>query len=138
MENPITVQNVQQLQFVDLELNEIRRLKPELYLVKHIEGRPLICIRNHPNESEGHCGVNQLYDTIRDRFRVPGLRCTCEEYKCASCQMNRQPGPGYGILPPRIASLMPWSDVAVDLIGPWKLTIQGEEVEFNALTSIDM
>eukprot|EP00957_Ditylum_brightwellii_P203516 15334982-Ditylum_brightwellii.AAC.1 len=52
--------------------------------------------------------------------------------------MNRQPGPGYGMLPPRIAPLVPWSDIAVDLIGPWKLNIQGVEVEFNALTSIDL
>eukprot|EP00957_Ditylum_brightwellii_P174903 13317741-Ditylum_brightwellii.AAC.1 len=32
---------------------------------------------------------------------------------------------------------MPWAEVAVDLIGPWTLTIQGQEVEFSALTSID-
>eukprot|EP00957_Ditylum_brightwellii_P154975 11795587-Ditylum_brightwellii.AAC.1 len=53
IEDPITMQNVQQHQFVDLELNKIRRLKPELYPVKHIEGHPLICIRHHTNESEG-------------------------------------------------------------------------------------
>eukprot|EP00957_Ditylum_brightwellii_P184548 14055540-Ditylum_brightwellii.AAC.1 len=33
---------------------------------------------------------------------------------------------------------MPWSDVVVDLIGPWKITIKGKEIEFNALTSIDL
>eukprot|EP00957_Ditylum_brightwellii_P146435 11149651-Ditylum_brightwellii.AAC.1 len=33
---------------------------------------------------------------------------------------------------------MPWSNVAVDLIGPWKITIKGEEIEFNALISIDL
>eukprot|EP00957_Ditylum_brightwellii_P150236 11440962-Ditylum_brightwellii.AAC.1 len=32
---------------------------------------------------------------------------------------------------------MPWSEVAVDLIGPWKLNIQGQEVEFSAPTCID-
>eukprot|EP00957_Ditylum_brightwellii_P113458 8650137-Ditylum_brightwellii.AAC.1 len=57
----------------------------------------------------GHGGVNCLYDMIRDRFRAPGLRRTYEEYKCTSCQMNRQPGPIYG-----------------------------EDIKFNALTNIDL
>eukprot|EP00957_Ditylum_brightwellii_P010772 816324-Ditylum_brightwellii.AAC.2 len=127
MENPITLQNVQRHQFMDLELNEIRRARPDMYPVKNIEGRPLICVKDRANDPQG-----------LDRFRVPGLRHACENYKCASCQMNRQPGPGYGMLPPRLAPLMPWSDIAVDLIGPWKINIQGVEVEFNALTSIDL
>eukprot|EP00957_Ditylum_brightwellii_P120082 9163373-Ditylum_brightwellii.AAC.1 len=155
------MQNVQQHHFADLELNKIRQLKPELYLVKYIEGYPLICTKNHPNEPEGlwkiallaallakvipwyhfvlgHCSMNQLYDTIRDYFKLPGLRQACEEYHCTSYQLNRQPGPGYGMLPPRIAPLIPWSDVAVDLIGPWKITIKSEEIEFNALIIIDL
>eukprot|EP00957_Ditylum_brightwellii_P132305 10088136-Ditylum_brightwellii.AAC.1 len=53
MENPIIMQNVQQHQFIDLELNKIRWLKLELYPVKYIEGCPLICTKNHPNELEG-------------------------------------------------------------------------------------
>eukprot|EP00957_Ditylum_brightwellii_P101599 7743267-Ditylum_brightwellii.AAC.1 len=50
----------------------------------------------------------------------------------------RQPGPGYGMLPPKIAPLVPWSNVAVDLIGPWKITTKGKEIGFNALSSIDL
>jgi hypothetical protein len=46
-------------------------------------------------------------------------------------------GPGYGQLPPREALLAPWDEVAVDLIGPWKITINGQELIFNALTCID-
>ena len=33
--------------------------------------------------------------------------------------------------------MVPWDEVCVDLIGPWKIEIQGREIEFNALTSID-
>jgi hypothetical protein len=29
------------------------------------------------------------------------------------------PGPQYGHLPPQKAALLPWEDVALDLIGPW-------------------
>ena len=31
----------------------------------------------------------------------------------------------------------PFEEVAVDLIGPWKITVRGKSYEFNALTSID-
>ena len=51
--------------------------------------------------------------------------------------MNKQLGAGYGTLPPRHASLVPWNQVDVDLIGPWRVQVNGEEVEFNALTCID-
>ena len=40
-------------------------------------------------------------------------------------------------MPPRNARLMPWDEVAVDLIGPWKVTIDGTELIFKALTCID-
>ena len=32
---------------------------------------------------------------------------------------------------------MPWTEVVVDLIGPWTIVVGNEEYEFNALTSID-
>jgi hypothetical protein len=32
---------------------------------------------------------------------------------------------------------MPWADIAVDLIGPWKATIHGHDLSFQALTIID-
>ncbi|GAX12003.1 hypothetical protein FisN_8Lu111 [Fistulifera solaris] len=85
----------------------------------------------------GHCGSTRLYETIGRRFAIPGLKKRCEEFKCSSCQMNKQLGPGYGHLPPRHAALLPWYEVAVDLIGPWKVKIGQQEVEVNALTCID-
>jgi hypothetical protein len=32
---------------------------------------------------------------------------------------------------------MPWIEVAVDTIGPWKIEVQGQALEFHALTCID-
>jgi hypothetical protein len=41
-------------------------------------------------------------------------------------------------LPPRNALLLQWSEVAVDLIGPWKkITVATQAIEFRALTCID-
>ena len=46
-------------------------------------------------------------------------------------------GKGYGLLPECELRVAPWTEVAVDLIGPWKLQVHGKPVEFNALTCID-
>ena len=46
-------------------------------------------------------------------------------------------GPGYGLLPPQETLLAPWSEVMVDLIGPWKIEEINEDVYFSALTCID-
>eukprot|EP00957_Ditylum_brightwellii_P067286 5106588-Ditylum_brightwellii.AAC.1 len=160
MQNPITILNIQQHQFQDLPLNQLCQQHPDLYPVKFIDGRPLICCRDRPNDPAGlwrialptalarpvvawyhfalgHGGTNRLYDTIRAQFKVPGLCCLIEEFQCAECQRNWQLGQGYGELPAQVASLMPWEEVAMDLIGPWWMQVNGQEVELNALTCID-
>jgi hypothetical protein len=38
---------------------------------------------------------------------------------------------------PSNGSLLPWNEVAIDLIGPWTLDIQGAKVKFPVLTCID-
>ena len=40
-------------------------------------------------------------------------------------------------LPPRDALITPWFEVAVDLIGPWNVTISSRVFTFQALTCID-
>ena len=56
---------------------------------------------------------------------------------CESCSRSKLAGPGYGELPARETTLLPWYEVVVDLIGPWTLNVQDQELEFNALTCID-
>jgi hypothetical protein len=56
---------------------------------------------------------------------------------CDTCLGSKLPGMGYGHLPPREAGLVPWNKVAVDIIGPWTINIQGAKVKCNALTCID-
>ncbi len=33
--------------------------------------------------------------------------------------------------------ISPWEEVAIDLIDPWTIKVNGRQVEFNALTCID-
>eukprot|EP00957_Ditylum_brightwellii_P025257 1911842-Ditylum_brightwellii.AAC.1 len=161
MGNPITIINIQQHQFEDLPLNDLRRQNPQKFPVKDIEGWPLICYRDNIDDPMGlwritlpsslvlpviiwyhhvlgHCVINWLCELISAQFKAPALRRQCEIYQCGDCQRNKVFGVAYGLLPPWQAGLMPWSKNAVDLIGPWQLNIGGVEVEFNALTCIDM
>ena len=41
------------------------------------------------------------------------------------------------MLPQRELRIVPWEEVAVDLIGPWPMKVNGRELEFSALTCID-
>jgi transposase InsO family protein len=45
---------------------------------------------------------------------------------------------GHGDTAPGEASILPWSEVAVDTIGPWTLEVATERVTFYALTIIDL
>ncbi len=57
--------------------------------------------------------------------------------KCKDCQKHKLAGLGYGLLPKRDVQIAPWEEVAIDLIGPWKVKVNVQQVEFNALTCID-
>jgi hypothetical protein len=57
---------------------------------------------------------------------------------CDTCQRQKIPGPQYGHLPPQNSDLLPWEDVALDLIGPWTVNAPQESYEFYALTCINI
>ena len=86
-----------------------------------------------------HIGMMQLWATISTHFYHPHLKQCVDTIicECTVCQKYKLAGPGYGQLPPHEAPLAPWDEVAVDLIGPWKIEIQGQEFIFNALICID-
>ncbi|KAG7356978.1 integrase core domain containing protein [Nitzschia inconspicua] len=88
----------------------------------------------------GHCGISRLADTLRMHFYHPNLQKVCEQEvkRCDPCQRFKNVGRGHGEMASREASLLPWQDVAVDLIGPWTISIGDEEHKFSALTIIDM
>jgi transposase InsO family protein len=87
----------------------------------------------------GHCGISRLLDTLRMHFHHPQLSHVCSEEvsKCDPCQRLKNCGRGHGGTAGREAPLLPWQDVAVDLIGPWTITIGETKQKFSALTMID-
>jgi hypothetical protein len=73
----------------------------------------------------GHVRTARLCQTLRTHCWVPNLQAGVKQVvlTCDSCQRNKNPGPGQGHLPPRQDIGLPWEEVAVDLVGPWKIEV---------------
>jgi hypothetical protein len=84
-----------------------------------------------------HPGEKRLQDTLNQCYHHPRLRYHIDKLKCKNCQKYKLAGRGYGLLPEREVQIVPWEEVARDLIRPWKVKFNGQQVEFNALTCID-
>ncbi len=57
--------------------------------------------------------------------------------KYKDCQKYKLAGRSHGLLPKEEVRIAPWEEVTINLIGPWKVKVNGQQVEFNALTCID-
>ena len=63
--------------------------------------------------------------------------------RCPTCQMYKRNKLKYGILPPKDAEAVPWQQLCVDLIGPYKIPINSpnkawKKNKFNELWCITM
>jgi transposase InsO family protein len=88
----------------------------------------------------GHIGQNRLHDSMSLHLYNPDLKTKIERIvaTCDQCQRHKNVLKGHGHTAPREASTHPWREVAVDLIGPWQIKIGEHELEFMALTIIDV
>ena len=156
---PLEYTLLRQQQFDDMTLQEARNSHPDHYPIMNFGDVQLMCYVAHPGDSWriaiptqalynivrwyhavlNHVGMTRLHLTIATHFYHPQLRFVVNTVvrECTICQRYKLAGPGYGKLPPREANLAPWDEVAVDLIGIWKIEINGQQLEFNALTCID-
>ena len=87
-----------------------------------------------------HPGATRLKNTIGIHFYNPKLANAIEDFtqKCDVCQRHKAVGRGHGHTAAKEAPLAPWRSIAIDLIGPWKLKVAGNEIKFSALTIIDL
>jgi hypothetical protein len=65
------------------------------------------------------------------------LRYHIDKLKCKDCQKHKLASRGYGLLPKGELRIAPWEEVAINLIGPWTVKVNGQQVECNVLTCID-
>jgi hypothetical protein len=85
----------------------------------------------------GHPGEKRLHEMLNQHYHLPKLHYHIEKLKCKDCQKYKLAGRGYGLLPKQEVQFAPWEEVAINLIGPWKVKANSQQVEFNALTCID-
>jgi hypothetical protein len=156
---PLDYALLRQEQFNDLTLQAAWQAQPTKFVIHDFGTVQLLCHVTQPNAPWkiaiptslltnivrwyhcvlNHIGMTRLLQTIQSHFYHPQLRVIVEAVvrDCTACQRYKLLGPGYGELPPREAPLAPWDEVAVDLIGPWTIKTNGQELVFHALTCID-
>jgi transposase InsO family protein len=79
-------------------------------------------------------------DMMSETFYDPQLHRNVEAVlkPCEHCQKYKNVQRGHSETAPREAGLLPWSEVAVDMIGPWTLEVSDRKKKFSALTIIDL
>jgi hypothetical protein len=81
----------------------------------------------------GHLGSNRLYDHICHRYYNYVIRRFIDPFNCDYCQRHKLDGKGYKLLPEHEVKSIPLKECAVDLIGQWKVMVNGECHTFKAL-----
>jgi len=78
---------------------------------------------------QGHCGIDRLVQSLSTPFFHPNIHHESRALvtSCDPCQRYKLPGRGQGELPPYNVVDMPFDTVAVDLIGPWEVTLRSED-----------
>jgi hypothetical protein len=86
-----------------------------------------------------HWGLHRLLSTMGMHLYHPRLYFFAERIlkNYNACQREKLPGPQYGHMPPQEANILPWEEIALDLIGPWTVKLAVESYELYALTCID-
>ena len=87
-----------------------------------------------------HPGAERLHNTLRQHFTWPGMQQHIRTFTrhCDACQKGKRGGKGRGFLPMKDVETAPWRDIALDLAGPWKATVDGKTIEFHTFTIIDV
>lgn len=88
-----------------------------------------------------HPGVVRMTNTLWMNFAWPSMKEDVMDLikKCDLCQRFKKNQKQYGLLPAADArTLVPWDQVAVDLIGPWTIKAKNRTVQLTAMTIIDL
>lgn len=160
---PIDYATIQQHQQATPDLLALVESHPQQYHMQHFPTEnptyELLCYRKNENAPwrirvpdtllqrtvewyhlvMGHLGANRLRDTINTFMAHPQLSQACAQLTrdCDICQRAKIAHRNYGHLSPREVRGNRWADIAVDLIGPWAVSVLGTELRFRALTIID-
>ncbi len=84
--------------------------------------------------SMGHPAEKRLQDMLNQCYHHPKMRYHIEKLKRKDFQKCKLAGHVYGLLPKQEVWVAPWEEVAINLIGPCKVKVNRQQVEFSALT----
>jgi hypothetical protein len=56
---------------------------------------------------------------------TPQLHYHIDKLKCKDCQKLKLAGRGYGLPPKQEVQIAHWEEVAIDMVGPWKVKVNG-------------
>ncbi len=147
-ENPLNYAHIHELQQQDEQLPALQVKYPDNYVNLQLDDNvdDIICYKKDPTQPNwkivlhesmivdtvkwfhqvmGHSGEKRLQDTLNLCYHHPKLCYHIETLKCKDCQKYELAGRGYGLLPKREVRIAPWEEVAIDLIGPWKVKVNG-------------
>jgi hypothetical protein len=153
-ENVLNYAHIRELQQQDKQLLALQAKSPDNYVNLQLGDNvnDIICYKKDPTQPNwkitspesmvvdtlkwfhqvmGHPGEKRLQETLNQHYHH------IEKLKCKDYQKHKLAGRGYGLLPKQEVWIAPWEEVAINLIGPWKVKVNGQQVEFNALTCID-
>ena len=86
-----------------------------------------------------HTGETRLEFTIGQHFYWKGLRESCIR-SCRACQVclkQKKKTNQYGLLPAKIAEVIPWHTLCIDLLGPYDFGEKSNKTTLHMLTMID-
>jgi transposase InsO family protein len=158
--NPLSYAHIREQQQQDQQLLALLAKYPDYYYYDKLDDdvEDIVCWKKNQDDDDwkialpesmipevitwfhqvlGHPGQTRLRHTLTQRYFHPQLRRHIDKFRCEHCQRYKLPGKGYGLLPERQVRIAPWEEVAIDLIGPWKVTVHNKACEFSALTCID-
>jgi hypothetical protein len=77
-----------------------------------------------------------LHEMLNQVDHHPKLQYQIDELKYKECQKYKLAGRSHHLLPKQEVRIAPWKEVTINLIGPWKVKVNGRQVGFNALTCL--
>ena len=72
-----------------------------------------------------HPGRDRMHMTIGQHLYWKGMKNDITEFvnKCPTCQQTKRKKLKYGHLPAKTAEVVPWEQLCVELVGPYKIPI---------------
>jgi hypothetical protein len=67
----------------------------------------------------------KLGETLNQRHHHPKLQYQIDELEYKNCQKCKLAGLSHGFLPKQEVQIALWEEVTIDLIGPWKVKVNG-------------